>query len=62
MHDRLFEAALGITPPWFVTGVQFDEASKVLTVGVDFTAGSHFGCEDVAGEHPPSSTPTPPST
>jgi len=25
MHDRLFEAALGITPPWFVAGVSFDE-------------------------------------
>ena len=36
MHDRLFEAALGIAPPWFVAGVRFDEASKVLTVGIDF--------------------------
>jgi transposase len=39
MHDRLFEAALGIAPPWFVAGVRFDEASKVLTVGTDFTSG-----------------------
>ena len=28
MHDRLFETALGIAPPWFVAGVRFDEASK----------------------------------
>jgi len=58
MHDRLFEAALGIAPPWFVAGVQFDEASKVLTVGIDFTAGSRFGCEGVVGEHPVHDTVT----
>jgi hypothetical protein len=23
MHDRLFEAALGIAPPWFVAGIRF---------------------------------------
>ncbi len=28
MHDRLFETALGIAPPWSVVGVRFDEASK----------------------------------
>jgi hypothetical protein len=42
MHDRLFEAALGIAAPWFVAGVRFDEASKVLTVGIDFAPGSRF--------------------
>ena len=58
MHDRLFEAALGITQPWFVAGVRFDEASKVLTVGIDFTAGSCFAVEAVAGEHPVHDTVT----
>jgi len=52
MHDRLFEAALGIAPPWFVAGVRFDEASKVLTVGIDFAAGTRFAAEDGSGEHP----------
>jgi transposase len=52
MHDRLFEVALGITPPWSVTGVQFDAPSKVLSVGIDFTAGSHFGVAGMPGEHP----------
>jgi hypothetical protein len=52
MHDSLFEAALGITRPWFVAGVRFDEASKVLTVGIDYAAGSGFALEGVAGEHP----------
>lgn len=52
MHDRLFEAALGIAPPWFVAGVRFDEVRKVLTVGIDFTAGTWFAAEGAGGEHP----------
>jgi len=58
MHDKLFEAALGIAAPWFVAGVQFDETSRVLTVGIDFTTGSRFGCEALAGEHPVHDTVT----
>ena len=52
MHDRLFEVALGLTPPWSVTAVSFDESSKVLTINVDFAAGSRFAVEGVEGEHP----------
>ena len=52
MHERLFEAALGIAPPWFVAGVRFDETSKVLTVGVDFAVGTRFAAEGAAGDHP----------
>jgi transposase len=58
MHDRLFEAALGITPPWFVAGVGFDEPTKVLTVCIDFKAGSRFAVQGVAGEHPVHDTVT----
>ena len=58
MHDRLFEAALGITAPWSVTGVQFDEAARVLTVAIDFTVGSRFAVEGVPGEHPVHDTVT----
>jgi len=58
MHDRLFEAALGIAPPWFVAGVRFDEVSKVLTVGIDFTAGTRFSAEGASGEHPVHDTVT----
>jgi len=58
MHDRLFGAALGIAPPWFVAGVRFDEARKVLTLGIDFTAGTRFAVEDVPGEHPVHDTVT----
>jgi transposase len=52
MHDKLFEAALGIAPPWIVGGVRFDEASKVLTVAIDFASRSRFAVPGVPGEHP----------
>lgn len=58
MHDRLFEAALGIAAPWFVAGVRFDEASKVLTVGIDYATASRFEVEGVAGAHPVHDTVT----
>jgi len=58
MHGTLFEAALGIVPPRLVVGVRFDEASKVLTVGIDFTSGSLFAVEGATGEHPMHATVT----
>lgn len=58
MHDRLFETALGIAAPWFVAGVRFDEASKMLTVGIDYTAGSRFEVEGVADAYPVHDTVT----
>jgi hypothetical protein len=48
----LFEAALGITSPWLVAGVRFDEAKKVLMIGIDFTPGSRFAADGAPGEHP----------
>jgi transposase len=52
MHAKLFETALGITEPWRVAGVDFDAAKKVLTISVDFVAGSRFEVPGVAGAHP----------
>jgi transposase len=52
MHESLFEAALGIAPPWRVSGVRFDEASNVLTVVIDFSANNRFAVEGSTGEHP----------
>jgi transposase len=52
MTGELFEAALGIGPPWSVAGVEFDEAAKVLTLGIDFTPGSRFAVSGHEGEHP----------
>ncbi|MCP3380172.1 MULTISPECIES: ISL3 family transposase [unclassified Bradyrhizobium] len=52
MQNQLFESALGITKPWYVRGVDFDAAKKVLTITVDFVAGTRFAVAGVAGVHP----------
>src|ERR1700758_190813 len=52
VQNQLFESALGITGPWYVGGVDFDAAKKVLTITVDFVAGSRFAIGGVAGVHP----------
>ena len=49
---KLFEAALGIEPPWFVRDVAFDARTRTLTITVDFKPGTRFGVPGVAGEHP----------
>ncbi|MFN3377538.1 MAG: ISL3 family transposase [Burkholderiaceae bacterium] len=51
MHDKLFEAALGIQAPWSVSAVNFDEAAKVLTVDIDFKPGSRFAVPVHDGLH-----------
>ena len=52
MTAKVFEVALGITQPWSVTGVEFDESAKVLTVRVDFEPGSRFAVSGHEGLHP----------
>ena len=42
MHDKLFEAALGIGAPWAVKAVTFDEGARRLTVLIDFVPGSRL--------------------
>jgi transposase len=50
--EKLFEAALGVSSPWFVTGVEFSAAARTLSINIDFVAGSRFALPGVAGEHP----------
>lgn len=40
--QKLFEAALGITSPWYVKAIDFDVSEKRLRIDVDFKAGSTF--------------------
>ena len=49
MQNQLFEAALGVAKPWYVRGVDFDAARKVLTIGIDFVAGSRFAVPGIEG-------------
>ena len=39
MQKQLFEAALGVSKPWLVRDIDFDTASKVLTIDIDFASG-----------------------
>jgi transposase len=58
MTAKLFEAALGITSPWYINGVEFDAAKKTLSIAVDFIAGSRFAVPGVDGAHPAHDTVT----
>lgn len=58
MTAKLFEAALGITEPWSVKTVEFEEVTKVLTVQVDFKPGTRFTISGHEGTHPVHDTVT----
>jgi transposase len=51
MSNKIFEAALGIASPWYINGVDFDATGKLLTINVDFIAGSRFRVPEVKGTH-----------
>ena len=56
--EQLFEAALGVSSPWYVVETRFDTAGRMLTILVDFHSGSHFIHPDAVGEHPVHDTQT----
>ncbi|MEA3523469.1 MAG: ISL3 family transposase [Campylobacterota bacterium] len=47
MTQELFQLALNITNPWFVSDLNFDVESKRLDVYIDFKKGSLFSYEDI---------------
>ena len=45
MRDTtLMQMALGLTPPWTVTGSDFDPEAGRIDIVIDFPAGSRFAC------------------
>jgi transposase len=45
MRDTaLMQMALGLTPPWTVTGSDFDAEAGRIDIQIDFPAGSRFAC------------------
>ena len=56
--EQLFEAALGVSSPWYVVETRFDTAGRMLTILVDFHSGSRFSHPDAVGEHPVHDTQT----
>lgn len=45
-ETELLQQALGLTPPWRVTGSSFDPISKRLDIKLDFPRGSRFSCPE----------------
>jgi len=43
-NTELFQMALGLTPPWQVSSVDFDLAAKRLDIRLNFPKGSTFSC------------------
>ena len=58
MRDtNLLQLALALTPPWTVTGSEFDPEAHRLDIHIDFPAGSRFRCPDCgAADCPPHDT------
>jgi transposase len=50
-EQQLFEAALRLEKPWYVSGTEFDAANKALTIEIDFVAGSQFAHPEATGVH-----------
>ena len=46
MTKDLFQMALNVTDPWFVSDVNFDKKDKRLDIHIDFKRGSTFGYVD----------------
>ena len=42
----LFQAALGLAPPWMVTAADFEAAKKRLDIEIDFKADGRFACPE----------------
>ena len=58
MTEALFETALGIVTPWYVSGIDFDAAGRRLTLQIDFNRGSRFQVAGTEGQHPVHDTVT----
>ena len=52
MTAKLFESALGISDPWFVASLAFDQAAKTLKKLIDFKTGTRFSVAGHEGAHP----------
>ena len=51
MHADLFARALGVSAPWFVDWVNFNEQEQQLVIRIDFRRGSRFAHGDDGGAY-----------
>ena len=56
--EKIFEAALNISSPWYIAGINFEPDHKNLRIRVDFEVGSHFAVPGQLGDHPVHDTVT----
>ena len=56
--EKIFEAALGISSPWFIAGMNFEQSQRKLNIRVDFEVGSRFAVPGHSGERPVHDTVT----
>ncbi len=52
MDNKLFATALGLSEPWFVDALNFDEPGRKLTVRIGFRQGARFEHAGFEGAHP----------
>ena len=50
-QEDIFAAALGITSPWYIESINFDDNNSRLDVRVNFKVGSKFDYIDTEGKH-----------
>lgn len=58
MSEKLFESALGLSAPWYVSAVEFRSAERRLDIQIDFQVGSRFSLPGHDGQHPVHDTVT----
>ena len=56
--EKIFEAALGISTPWYIVGLNFEESQRKLRIRVDFEVGTRFAVPGQSGDHPVHDTVT----
>jgi transposase len=56
--EKIFEAALSISTPWYIAGMSFEPSQRKLMIRVDFEVGSRFAVPGHSGEHPVHDTVT----
>jgi len=50
--QSVFEAALSIVSPWFISEISFSEDDKRLDIYIDFNKGTHFPIDESIEKHP----------
>lgn len=56
--EKIFEAALGISTPWYIAGLNFEPSQRKLRIRVDFEVGTRFAVPGQSGDHPVHDTVT----